>query len=100
MKTSRIPGPPAVIGLLFAWAGALSAQELSIDPVPPGLRPDRNFEIEITPYLWAASLKGSAAAHGISGDIDATFRDTIEEDGCFVWDVAMHGMLLGASVRF
>ena len=61
---------------------ALIAPVRAADVPPPEPLPtliaQKDWSITVTPYLWAASLNGSAAVRGIHRDVDVPFRDTLK----------------------
>ena len=49
---------------------------VSNEPVPPAISSDTNaWQFEITPYLFAAGLKGRAGVRGVTTDVDMSFND-------------------------
>ncbi len=42
------------------------------------MAPDRDWTVIVSPYVWAASLKGSASLAGFDTDVDVPFSDTLE----------------------
>ena len=46
------------------------------EPIPPAISSNTNaWQFEITPYLFAAGLKGQAGVRGVTADVDMSFND-------------------------
>jgi hypothetical protein len=66
----------------------------------PTLIAQKDWSITVTPYLWAASLNGSAGVLGIQRDVDVPFRDTLKHlDFGFMGNVEYRQGYAGAYVN-
>lgn len=71
--------------LMLAVQTSATAEKLETDkaesaiisePIPPATSSDTNaWQFEITPYLFAAGLKGRAGVRGVTADVDMSFND-------------------------
>jgi len=64
--------PPFFIGALLVTAGMTSA------PVRADTAGGEQWQFEVTPYLFAAAMKGTVGAKGVTTDIDLSFGDILD----------------------
>jgi hypothetical protein len=58
----------------------LSLPALAADPtVDQFTSPDREWNLIVSPYIWAASLKGDASLAGLDSDVDVPFSDIFKQ---------------------
>lgn len=83
-------------------AASAQAADLSESgkPPAPAFVAQKDWSLTVTPYLWAASLNGNAAALGIHRDVDVPFRDTLKHlDFGFMGNVEYRKGLAGAYIN-
>lgn len=69
-------------------------------PFAPTLVAQKDWSLTVTPYLWAASLNGNAAAFGIRREVDVPFRDTLKNlDFGFMGNVEYRRGRAGAYIN-
>jgi opacity protein-like surface antigen len=68
MKTTRKLLPLLSAVALSSFAGAAAAQATDMNA----------WQIEATPYVWAAGIKGEAGIHGVKAELDESFSDIME----------------------
>jgi hypothetical protein len=57
----------------------LSTSALAADPTADQFTtPDREWNLIVSPYVWAASLKGDASLAGLDSDVDIPFSDILK----------------------
>lgn len=64
----------------FAWAPsqARSADFDEMRLAPVKAEPEREWAVIVSPYAWAASLKGDASLAGFDTDVDVPFSDILD----------------------
>jgi opacity protein-like surface antigen len=76
MRAIRMPWTSRAVVLLCGLGGAA---------VQSAAAEQAGWEFEVTPYLFASGLNGTAGARGIEADVDATFSD--------IWDNLDTGLM-------
>ncbi len=52
-------------------------------PTPAPAVADEGWQFSIAPYLWLPRVEGTSVVDGVSSDIDATFKDIVDEFDVF-----------------
>ncbi len=81
MQTRRIAatGRAAVhLAGVFSLALLGSSAVRAADFDQARMAPENDWTVIVSPYVWAASLKGDASLAGFDTDVDVPFRDTLD----------------------
>lgn len=77
---------------------------IAVASARPAHAEEDGWELTLSPYIWAVSLNGSAAARGNEADVDASFGDILDKSDsvlAFNADISLRknrvGLLLGPS---
>lgn len=81
MQTRRIAATGRAAAHLagtFALALLASAPARAADFDAERMAPESDWTVIVSPYIWAASLKGDASLAGFDTDVDVPFKDTLD----------------------
>jgi hypothetical protein len=70
-------------------------------PLAPTRAAADDWQLTLAPYLWAVSMQGDIGARGTEVDIDASFRDIVDESDsslAFNSEIALHNGTFGFAV--
>lgn len=96
MRTMK-NGWAAAPALLMLLTGSAMARTIVIDGREAAPAADNDvWQVEVSPYLWAASLRGTVGVGRLGGRIHAPFHDTVHDlDMAFMGHVAAEKQGLG-----